>query len=200
MVAAGNDSVVMEATSHGLAQASTRRVAFDVGIFTNLTSEHLEFHGSWKTIKRRQGDALPAGADIILNADDPSNAYLQAAAAGRSVTYALDDEADVRASAVDARANGTSFLVNANDWYGRVNLQMPGSFNVYNALAVMALAKVEGIDLDLAARALGEVPSVPGRMESVDMGQPFGVVVDYAHTADWLGKVLHVLRPLAAGR
>ena len=200
MVAAGNDSVVMEATSHGLAQARTRRVAFDVGIFTNLTSEHLEFHGSWENYRAAKAMLFQQVPISILNADDPSIDYLRTAAAGEIVTYALDNEADVRASAVDARANGTSFLVTANDWSGHVNLQLPGSFNVYNALAVMALAKVEEIDLNLAARALGDVPGVPGRMESVDMGQPFGVVVDYAHTADSLGKVLRVLRPLARER
>ena len=116
------------------------------------------------------------------------------------VTYGLDNEADVRASDVDARANGTSFTVTTAEWSGRVELQLPGSFNVHNALAVMALAKVEGMNLDLAARALGDVPGVPGRMETVDLGQPFGVVVDYAHTADSLSKVLRILRPLASGR
>jgi UDP-N-acetylmuramoyl-L-alanyl-D-glutamate--2,6-diaminopimelate ligase len=115
-------------------------------------------------------------------------------------TYALDADADVRALAVDARANGTSFGVSAPGWAGRIDLRMPGSFNVHNALAVMALAQVEGIDMDLAARALGDVAGVPGRMETVDLGQPFGLVVDYAHTADSLGKVLRVLRPLASGR
>ncbi|HYN64982.1 MAG TPA: cyanophycin synthetase, partial [Candidatus Limnocylindrales bacterium] len=90
--------------------------------------------------------------------------------------------------------------VTVGEWAGRVDLQLPGSFNVHNALAVVALAHVEGIDLDLAVRALGAVPGVPGRMETVDVGQPFGVVVDYAHTADSLGKVLKVLRPLASGR
>ena len=136
----------------------------------------------------------------ILNLDDPSVAYFHGLVRGRVETYGLDNEADVRASEVDARANGTSFTVATAEWSGRVDLQLPGSFNVHNALAVMALARVEGIDLDLAARALGNVPGVPGRMETVDLGQPFGVVVDYAHTADSLGKVLRILRPLTRGR
>jgi UDP-N-acetylmuramoyl-L-alanyl-D-glutamate--2,6-diaminopimelate ligase len=200
MVAAGNDSVVMEATSHGLAQARTRGVTFDVGVLTNLTSEHLEFHGSWENYRAAKAMLFEQVPISILNADDPSADFFHAAAAGRVVTYGVDSEADLSASAIDARANGTSFEVATGDWSGRVNLQMPGSFNVDNALAVMALAAVEGIDLGLAAKALGEVPGVPGRMETVDLGQPFGVVVDYAHTADSLGKVLRVLRPLARGR
>jgi UDP-N-acetylmuramoyl-L-alanyl-D-glutamate--2,6-diaminopimelate ligase len=200
MVAAGNDSVVMEATSHGLAQARTRNVDFDIGILTNLTSEHLEFHGSWENYRGAKAMLFQQVPMAILNADDPSVAYFHAIAGGRVVTYGLDNEADVRASQVDARANGTSFTLTTADWSGRVELQLPGSFNVSNVLAVMALARVEGIDLDLAARALGDVAGVPGRMETVDLGQPFGVVVDYAHTADSLGKVLRVLRPLASGR
>ena len=200
MVEAGNDSVVMEATSHGLAQARTRGVKFDVGVLTNLTSEHLEFHGSWQNYRAAKAMLFQRVPMSILNADDPSVAYFHAAAAGRVVTYALDNEADVRGSTVDARPNGTAFSVRAGDWSGRVDLQLPGSFNVDNALAVMALAQAEGIDLDLAARALGEVRGVPGRMQTVDVGQPFGVVVDYAHTADSLGKVLRVLRPLARQR
>jgi UDP-N-acetylmuramoyl-L-alanyl-D-glutamate--2,6-diaminopimelate ligase len=200
MVAAGNDSVVMEATSHGLAQARTRNVAFDVGILTNLTSEHLEFHGSLDKYKAAKAMLFQQAPIAILNADDPSFDYFRGQSIGRAVTYALEADADVRGSNVDARANGTSFTVTAADWSGRVDLQLPGSFNVHNALAVVALAHAEGIDLDLAVTALGAVPGVPGRMETVELGQPFGVVVDYAHTADSLGKVLAVLRPLASGR
>ena len=200
MVAAGNDSVVMEATSHGLVQSRTRGVKFDIGVFTNLTSEHLEFHGSLDNYRAAKAMLFQQVPMSILNADDPSVAYFQDAAAGRIVTYGVDNEADVRASAIDARANGTSFEVSVGEWSGRVNLQLPGSFNVHNALAVMALASAEGIDLGLAASSLGEVQGVPGRMETVDLGQPFGVIVDYAHTADSLGKVLAVLRPLARGR
>jgi UDP-N-acetylmuramoyl-L-alanyl-D-glutamate--2,6-diaminopimelate ligase len=200
MVAAGNDSVVMEATSHGLAQSRTRNVDFDIGILTNVTSEHLEFHGSWENYRSAKAMLFRQAPMSILNADDPSLDHFRAIAGGRVLTYGLDSEADVQASAVEARANGTSFTVSTNGWSGRLDLQLPGSFNVHNALAVVALATVEGIDLELAARALGGVRGVPGRMETVDLGQPFGVVVDYAHTADSLGKVLRILRPLASGR
>jgi UDP-N-acetylmuramoyl-L-alanyl-D-glutamate--2,6-diaminopimelate ligase len=200
MVAAGNDSVVMEATSHGLAQARTRNVDFDVGILTNLTSEHLEFHGSLENYRAAKAMLFEQAPISILNADDPSFAYFRDRASGSVVTYALEADADVRASAVDATALGTAFDVRMGDWTGRVRLRLPGSFNVHNALAAMALAHVDGIDPDVAARALAEVPGVPGRMETVDLGQPFGVVVDYAHTADSLGKVLRILRPLTRGR
>jgi len=200
MVAAGNDSVVMEATSHGLAQARTRNVDFDIGILTNLTSEHLEFHGTLENYRAAKAMLFEQAPIAILNGDDPSFDYFRERAAGSVVTYGLAADAEVRASAVDATANGTAFDATIGDWSGRVTLRLAGSFNVHNALAAMALAKVEGIDLDLAARSLGDVVRVPGRMETVDLGQPFGVVVDYAHTAASLGKVLRVLRPLTRGR
>jgi UDP-N-acetylmuramoyl-L-alanyl-D-glutamate--2,6-diaminopimelate ligase len=200
MVAAGNDSLVMEATSHGLAQARTRNVDFAVGILTNLTSEHLEFHGTLENYRAAKAMLFQQAPIAILNADDLSFDYFRGQSTGRVTTYGLEADADVRASDVDARAKGTSFTATTAEWSGRLDLRLPGSFNVHNALAVLALARVEGIDLDLAVRALGAVGGVPGRMETVDLGQPFGLVVDYAHTADSLGKVLKVLRPLASGR
>ncbi|HEX6655860.1 MAG TPA: UDP-N-acetylmuramyl-tripeptide synthetase, partial [Candidatus Limnocylindria bacterium] len=166
----------------------------------NLTSEHLEFHGSLENYRAAKAMLFEQAPVAILNADDPSFGFFRDRARGTVVTYALEADADVRASAVDATASGSAFTVTAGDWSGRVALRLPGTFNVHNGLAAMALARVEGIDLDLAARALGEVPGVPGRMETVAAGQPFGVVVDYAHTADSLGKVLQVLRPLTRGR
>jgi UDP-N-acetylmuramoyl-L-alanyl-D-glutamate--2,6-diaminopimelate ligase len=200
MVAAGNDSVVMEATSHGLAQARVRNARFAVGVLTNLTSEHLEFHGSLENYRAAKAMLFAEAPISILNADDPSFAYFRDRARERVVTYATDADADLRASALDARADGTTFRLTAPGWSGEVRVPIPGAFNVHNALATLALAHVEGVDLGLAADAIGRSPGVPGRMETVDEGQPFGVVVDYAHTADSLGKVLRVLRPLASGR
>ncbi|HEY7332051.1 MAG TPA: UDP-N-acetylmuramoyl-L-alanyl-D-glutamate--2,6-diaminopimelate ligase [Candidatus Limnocylindria bacterium] len=200
MVAAGNDSVVMEATSHGLAQARVRNARFAVGVLTNLTSEHLEFHGSLDNYRAAKAMLFAEAPISVLNADDPSFAYFRDRAHDRVVTYATDAHADLRASALDARTDGTTFRLTAPGWSGAVRVPIPGAFNVHNALATLALAHVEGVDLALAADAIGRSPGVPGRMETVDEGQPFGVVVDYAHTADSLGKVLRVLRPLASGR
>ena len=200
MVAAGNDGVVMEATSHGLAQARVRNARFAVGVLTNLTSEHLEFHGSLDNYRAAKAMLFAEAPVSVLNADDPSFAYFRDRARDRVVTYAAEADADLRASALDARADGTMFQLAAPGWSGEVRVPIPGSFNVHNALATLALAHVEGVDLALAAEAIGRSPGVPGRMETVDEGQPFGVVVDYAHTADSLGKVLRVLRPLATAR
>jgi UDP-N-acetylmuramoyl-L-alanyl-D-glutamate--2,6-diaminopimelate ligase len=200
MVEAGNDCVVMEATSHGLAQARVRNCRFRIAIVTNVTSEHLEFHGTLEAYRAAKAMLVEEAPMAILNADDPTFPFFRDRARGRVMTYAVGAPADVRAAKIDPRADGTTFTVVGPQWAGEVNLQLPGAFNVYNALAALALAEIEGIDPSDAAAALGTVGGVPGRMERIDGGQPFGVVVDYAHTADSLAKVLRTLRPLTTGR
>lgn len=200
MLAAGNDSVVMEATSHGLALERTRNCRFKVGIVTSVTSEHLEFHGTLEAYREAKALLVQEAPVAILNADDAAFPYFRDRAAGRVVTYAIEADADLRAHDVVADAAGSRFALTAPSWRGTVSLPMPGRFNVYNALAALALAEVEGVDLAVAADALRESPGVPGRMQRVDVGQPFALVVDYAHTADSLRKVLSMLRPVTRGR
>ena len=200
MVEAGNDCVVMEATSHGLAQSRVRNCRFRVAIVTNVTSEHLEFHRTLEAYRAAKAMLVEEAPIAILNADDPAFGYFRDRARDRVVTYAVDAGADVRATRIDARADGTTFTVATPRWSGEVSLRLPGAFNVHNALAALALAEVEGIDPASAADAIGTVPGVPGRMERLDAGQPFGMVVDYAHTADSLEKVLRTLRRLTTGR
>ena len=200
MVEAGNDSVVMEATSHGLAQSRVRNCRFRVAIVTNLTSEHLDFHGTLEAYRAAKAMLVEEAPTSILNADDPAFTYFRDRARDRVVAYGVDDRALVRASEIEARADGTTFIATTPAWSGEVHLQLPGAFNVHNALAALALAEVEGVDPAAAAEAIGSVSGVPGRMERIDAGQPFGVVVDYAHTADSLAKMLRTLRPLTAGR
>ena len=200
MVAAGNDCVVMEATSHGLAQARVRNCRFDVAIVTNLTSEHLEFHGTLDAYRAAKAMLVEEAPVAILNADDGDFAYFRDRSRGEVVTYGLGADATVRATDLQPGPAGTVFTGRVGPWVGRVNLRLPGSFNVHNALAVLALAHAEGFDLDQAAAAIGAVEGVPGRMERIDQGQPFTVVVDYAHTAASLSKVLSELRALAQGR
>ena len=200
MVEAGNDCVVMEATSHGLAQSRVRNCRFRIGIVTNVTSEHLEFHGTLEAYRAAKAMLVSEAPLAILNADDPAFGYFRDRARDRVLTYGTDAAAEVRATDIQARADGTTFAATTPRWSGEVRLQLPGAFNVHNALAALALAEAEGIDPGAAAAAIGSVTGVPGRMERIDAGQPFGVVVDYAHTADSLEKVLRTLRPLTTSR
>jgi UDP-N-acetylmuramoyl-L-alanyl-D-glutamate--2,6-diaminopimelate ligase len=200
MVEAGNDSVVMEATSHGLALERTRNCRFRTGIVTTVTSEHLDFHGTVEAYRAAKARLVEEAPLAILNAADVSFEYFRARARDRVVSYAVERDADLRAVDLEADASGTRFRLLAPDWAGCVDLPLPGAFNVPNALAALALAWSEGVPLADAAEALRGAAAVPGRMERVDLGQPFSVIVDYAHTADSLAKVLDVLRPLTAGR
>jgi UDP-N-acetylmuramoyl-L-alanyl-D-glutamate--2,6-diaminopimelate ligase len=200
MIEAGNDSAIIEATSHGLAQSRTRNCRFRVGVVTTITSEHLEFHGTVEAYRDAKAMLVQEAPIAVLNADDDNFAFLTQRAAGTVISYGIETDADLRATALDLGPHGSRFHVAGPRWEGSVSLQLPARFNVSNALAALALAEAEDLDPEQAAAALAGVPGVPGRMERIDLGQPFGVVVDYAHTADSLAKVLRELRPLAAGR
>lgn len=200
MVEAGNDSIVMEATSHGLALERTRNCRFDIGVVTTVTSEHLEFHGTVEAYRAAKARLVEEAPISVLNADDPSFTYFRERAGGRVITYGVDHEADLRAGNLVADAGGTHFHLESPRWHGDTGIVLPGRFNVSNGLAALAVAEALGLDLEHAAWTLNDTIGVPGRMERIDAGQPFSVIVDYAHTADALRKVLEVLRPLTTGR
>lgn len=200
MVAAGNDSVVMEATSHGLALERTRNCRFDVGVVTTVTSEHLEFHGTLEAYRAAKARLVEQAPIAVLNADDASFAYFRERARDRVLTYGIETDADLRATGLIADPGGTRFDLAAPTWRGSLRMPLLGKFNVSNALAALGVAEALQLDVPAATRALEVTHGVPGRMETVDEGQPFGVIVDYAHTADSLGKVLEVLRPLTHAR
>jgi UDP-N-acetylmuramoyl-L-alanyl-D-glutamate--2,6-diaminopimelate ligase len=200
MLAAGNDSVVMEATSHGLALERTRNCRFDVGVVTTVTSEHLELHGTVEAYRAAKARLVAEAPVAVLNADDPTFSYFRDRSRDRVISYGIDADADLRAGRLEADAGGTTFHLESPRWHGAVRIGMPGRFNVANALAALGAVEALGLDVSHAARALADTAGVPGRMERVDAGQPFEVIVDYAHTADALRHVLEVLRPLSRGR
>lgn len=200
MVAAGNDSVVMEATSHGLALERTRNCRFDVGVVTNLTSEHLEFHGTVEAYRAAKARLVEEAPIAVLNAADASFGYFRDRARDRVLTYGIGVQADLRVDNLRADATGTVFHLESPRWHGDVRIPLPGRFNVANAVAALGAVEALALDVGHAAGALEVTKGVPGRMERIDAGQPFTVIVDYAHTADSLRKVLELLRPLTAGR
>ncbi|MEA2518023.1 MAG: UDP-N-acetylmuramoyl-L-alanyl-D-glutamate--2,6-diaminopimelate ligase [Chloroflexota bacterium] len=220
MAANGNAVAVVETTSHGLAAERVRGIAYDIAIVTNLTHEHLDFHGTWERYRDAKlslferlavGPANPAKEirgrrwpkAAIVNGDDPNaSAFIGVAqeAGARIVTYGTDGTADVRATRVEEDAKRLRIAYDAPAGSAVIDLRLAGRFNVHNALAVVALGEV--LDLDPAAVRAGleGVLGVPGRMERLDAGQPFGVVIDYAHSPASLEKVLGLLAPLAAAR
>jgi UDP-N-acetylmuramoyl-L-alanyl-D-glutamate--2,6-diaminopimelate ligase len=200
MVADGDDCVVMEATSHGLALERTRNCRFDLGVVTNVTSEHLEFHGTLEAYRAAKARLVEEAPTAVLNADDPAFAYFRARARDRVITFGIEAPADLRAADLRADPSGTTFHLASPRWQGDVRVGMPGGFNVLNALAALGAIEGLGLDLHAAVAAMDATAGVPGRMARVEAGQPFTVIVDYAHTEDSLRKVLEILRPLTAGR
>jgi UDP-N-acetylmuramoyl-L-alanyl-D-glutamate--2,6-diaminopimelate ligase len=212
MVASGNRAAVIETTSHGLALDRVAEVAYDAAILTNLTHEHLELHGTFEAYRaaklslfERLAGRSPAVRPRagIVNRDDPSAGLFEAVvreAGARLVTYGADPTADVHATHVTEDAQRLRVGVAAPAWAGELNLRLAGRFNVQNALAVVALGEAWQLDPETVRAGLEAVPGVPGRMERLDASQPFGVVIDYAHSPASLAKVLDLLAPVAAAR
>ncbi len=217
MVANGNGAAILETTSHALELERVAGVAYDAAVFTNLTHEHLELHGSferYRAAKVRLFEALAPGPEnpsktvagrpwpklAVINLDDASARWFEAAArdAGATVlTYGTDPAADVRATAVAEDASRLRIRLAAPSGEGALELRLAGRFNVHNALAVVALGEGLGLDAVAVRAGLEAVRGVPGRMERIEAGQPFGVIVDYAHSPASLQGVLDLLAPIA---
>ena len=210
LLVAGGTWGVLEATSHALALRKLRGCEVDIAVFTNLSPEHLDFHGTLQSYLEAKGilfDMLGQGADkavrktAVLNADDPHWQYLVDRAAGAQVvTYGIDAHADIQGTVVSADASGSRVRVESHGEQVEIALPLVGRFNVQNALAAVAAGVAAGVPLAKAREALQRARPVRGRMERIDCGQPFSVIVDYAHTPESLDKVLALLRPLTKGR
>jgi UDP-N-acetylmuramoyl-L-alanyl-D-glutamate--2,6-diaminopimelate ligase len=205
MLAEGDEACVMEVSSHALALHRAAGIEFECAVFTNLTQDHLDFHGTldaYFAAKRRlfvpASDAAPRAA--VVNIDDECGRRLagELAEAGHRglVTFATERAAGYRALDVRYDAAGSSFSCAAPTGEVAVRVPLPGLFNVYNSLAAIAAAGALGVPLEVAAAALATARRVPGRFEPVDEGQGFGVLVDYAHTPDSLENVLESARGL----
>lgn len=221
MLSAGCSHAVLEATSHALSAQWNRlgSCSFDIAVLTNVTHEHLDYHGSVEQYRRDKarlfemltqdlagrGQALEANKSrkfAIVNADDPHHTmFLDAApATAERLSYAVHQNADVRATEIVSTRNGLRFMV-STPWGTRpARLQLTGDFNVHNSLAALTVALAEGVDLDAALAALGDVTGVRGRMERIEAGQSYTVLVDYAHTPGSFEKLMGIVRPLTYGR
>jgi len=196
----GVTHVVMEASSHALSLHRLDGTRFAAAAFTNLTQDHLDFHEDLRgylEAKAKLLDLLEGTA--VVNADDPALEELVRRRPD-AVTFGLGADAEVRAESVSLHLRGSSFELVTPSGRRRVNLSLAGRFNVYNALAAAALSLSLGADLDQVVAGLEGVRGVPGRFEMVDEGQPFAVVVDYAHTPDGLANVLRAAREVTERR
>jgi UDP-N-acetylmuramoyl-L-alanyl-D-glutamate--2,6-diaminopimelate ligase len=210
MLDAGDRACVMEVSSHALSLGRADAIHFDVAAFTNLTQDHLDFHRDMedyfaaKRLLFAPADARFVPGAAILNVDDPYGRRLAADLRGarpRLTTFsAAGHLADLTAHGVEFDAAGARFALHGSGPPRPVSLGLPGHFNVENALAALAATNAAGVAIDDAVGALAVTDPVPGRMEPVEAGQPFGVLVDYAHTPDSLENVLRAARRLTGGR
>ena len=207
----GASHAVLESTSHGLELQRVRGCAFDIGVATNITHEHLDFHKTienYRRAKARLFEMLDPARDkglgvtprAILNQDDVSYEVLKPYCRVPILSYGIETPAMVRAVDLQLGAQQTRFRAILPDGEIEIVTRLVGRFNVSNCLAAIATACSLGIAPETIAETLATVQGVSGRMERIDEGQPFTVIVDYAHTPDSLEKVLHVLRPLTSGK
>jgi len=203
MLDQGVHHLVMEVTSIGIDLERTWGLPFRVTVFTNLTRDHLDYHGTegnYREAKLRLFREQPESGYAVMNADDPQASHFINAARGKLVTYAVDNAADYRATNVCLTRQAVRFDVSAGGTEITVEAPLIGRFNVYNLLAVIASAHLLGVPLPTVQDALRESRPARGRAEIVPSSAPFTVIVDYAHTPDALEKILSTLRNLSPRR
>jgi len=193
----GVTAIAMEVSSHGLHQHRVDGIRYSVAVFTNLTQDHLDYHPSMREYFLAKSRLFtPAMSDrAVVNLDDRWGRDLVGSGLP-TITYGLASDSDVRATDVESTVEGISFLADGVP----IRSALRGSFNVENALAAFAAARSLGIEDITAAEAISSVRVVPGRVESVEVGQGFLVLVDYAHTPDSVENVLRAARSLTGGR
>jgi len=213
MVDAGLTHVILETTSHGWAQYRVDACEFDIGIVTNITHEHLDYHGSYEAYRAAKGrlfeslgDTVDKGQDArkiaILNRNDHlSFDYLSRIAPVPKLAYAVDASADLQAVDIHYLPDGIEFTIVGEELSVKSKINLVGSYNISNALAAFSAAVYGlGIAPERAVKGLSALEGIPGRMERIDMGQPFTVIVDFAHTPFALKAAIESAREMTDGR
>ncbi|WP_407942212.1 UDP-N-acetylmuramoyl-L-alanyl-D-glutamate--2,6-diaminopimelate ligase [Microaerobacter geothermalis] len=209
MVDAGVEYAMMEVSSHALEMGRVRGCRYKTAIFTNLTQDHLDYHGTMEQYKQAKGLLFSqlgntyhwdSPSFAILNQDDEASLCYAKMTSAQVVSYGIKNKADVMATDLKISSTGTSFTVKTPAGEIPLKIKLIGMFSIYNSLAAISAAVVENVPLPVIQSALEKVPGVNGRFEKVDEGQDFTVIVDYAHTPDSLENVLKTIRDFATGK
>lgn len=201
----GCQACAIETSSHALDQDRVAGVRFAAGAFTNLTGDHLDYHQNdmnhYAAAKARLFEMLPADAPACVNIASDWSSRMTRETRGRIIHWGIGEDADYRARDIAITANGSHFILVGPDGQSEIRMPLIGKFNIENALcAASMLAETFGMSVHQIAAALSNALGAPGRLQSVRAGQPFAVLVDYAHTDDALENVLNALRPLTRGK
>jgi UDP-N-acetylmuramoyl-L-alanyl-D-glutamate--2,6-diaminopimelate ligase len=206
---AGSRAAILEVTSHALIQERVSACDFDVAVFTNVGRDHLDYHASWDEYLAAKARLLdlcneaPAKGVVktaVLNADDASYQQLARRPMANRLAYSVTGRADIFATDITGDGRGSRFRIHHRGRSAPATLALPAAFNVANALAAAGIALAFGVELDEIAAAIATFDGVPGRLERVDLGQPYAVYIDFAHSAGALATALGALRPLTRGR
>ena len=200
--------VVMEVSSHALAENRVTGVEFDTAIFTNLTQDHLDFHGTMENYLRAKAKLFDMvsrhgrkkNKSAIINVDDAASAEILKHCLCKKITYGVGNPADLRGAELEVRSDGMKFKIRGSFGVMELILHVTGLFNVYNVLAAVGAALAENIRPDVIKRALENFKSVPGRFERIFADVPFEVIIDYAHTPDGVKNVLQTARQIVKGK
>lgn len=209
MAKADCEYVVLEVTSHALVQSRVWGVAIDVAVITNITPEHIDYHGSFENYLNAKGMLFKSLVrskrkfDVpkisILNIDDEHYDYFEGFVADRKVSYGFKN-ATVSAAITSKKPEGTDFVLRVPNNSAEIKLRLPGDFNVYNAMAAAAACLSLKVPMEAIKAGLDQSQTVPGRFENVDAGQDFSIIVDYAHTPEALESLLEMYSNLTPGR
>lgn len=201
--AASVDWIILEVTSHALDQGRGYGIPVEIAVITNLTQEHLDYHGTMERYAAAKARLLnkpykPRWA--ILNADDEWFDYFKDHTRAKLISYGEQPDANLRLKTYDLSAHGSSLTARYNDEHIAFTSQLIGKFNAYNALAACGVGIAVGLDKEAISKGIADLGSVPGRMEQVSAGQKFSVIVDYAYTPDALENVLTTLQEITPGK
>ena len=199
MVEAGAEFMVIEASSHALQQKRLAGIDFTAAAFTNLTGDHLDYHGTmddYLAAKMKLFEKLSSEATAILNAQDVVSEKIAKNTKAKTLFYAVDSKADITANIESMDIDGTVFTIEFNGQKQKIKTSLIGLHNISNHLAAAGLCLASGFDIEVVAAGLGKFDKVPGRLEPVSCGRDFTVLVDYAHTDDALKNVLKTLKSL----
>ncbi len=197
------DHAVMEVSSHALELKRVMNLAFKIAVFTNISQDHLDFHDTLENYQIAKGklfNNLALDGVGIVNLDDPAGDYMVKQCQGKSLTYGIDTKADIRASEIEIKVSGVSYLLTTPVGQVRMNLKFTGCFNVYNSLAAIGVGLALEIPLDVIKEGLESLAGVAGRFEQVDESQDFGVIVDFAHSPDGMENVLETIEGFDVNR
>ena len=193
--------VVMEVSSHSLELKRVFGIAFDVGIFTNLTQDHLDFHKTWDNYIHAKSLLFEQSQKSVINIDDDSAANMMAAAKSEVIKYSVMQPVQYMAKEIEISHEGTSFSVDMGSNTLKIEIAIPGQFTVYNALGAIVAAYALGINPHYIEQGLKEMQPVAGRFQPLNTrGQDFGIILDYAHTPDSLKNALSTIKSFASGR